>query len=187
MNDRDLTLVVEGPSDVTFMKAICLEIGLKNVRYFSGDGKISLVTLARNILVHEGGPVLVAMDADTCDEEQAEQARSLTRFIIQQLAPPRDFDVHVFIPELEISFFEAPGLLEKLLGKRIPAETMREGVAQPKATLKRLVPSNGKQFSMEHLLGMMDEKARASLLRAPQIDLLVRRIHDLLAAPVATH
>ncbi len=63
-----LTLVVEGPSDAEFVRAVLGKELTKQTRFFIGRGKMSLASLGRNILVDQGGPVLVVMDADTTNQ-----------------------------------------------------------------------------------------------------------------------
>ena len=180
---REMTIVVEGITDVVFMRALCGQLGLKKTRFFSGDGQISLATLARNILVHEGGPVLVIMDADTTDADQAEESRSLTKFVIQQLAHPSDFEVHAFVPALEVIYFEAPDFLESALGKTISANVLQEGMSNPKATLNRLASQNGKKSQVDQLAAAIDSTTMPLLLQSSQARLLIERIQSLMHAP----
>jgi hypothetical protein len=109
----ELNIVVEGQLDARLLRKYLPKIEGLTPRYFSGDGVVSLATLARNLLVHEEGMVLVVMDSDSLSAENAEQRRTMVMAALRQIAPEERFNVFVFRPEHEIVFFEAPEVLER--------------------------------------------------------------------------
>jgi len=114
-----LTIVVEGHMDVTLLRKYLPEIPELTTRFFAGDGRVSLPTVARNLLVHEGGPVLIVMDADSLDLDQAEQNRAMAIATLRRVAAEERFDVFAYLPEHEVIFFEAPEVLERRCGKSL--------------------------------------------------------------------
>ena len=155
MTGTSLTIVVEGQSDVDLIRTILGKELSSQVRFFAGQGKMSLASLGRNILVHEGGPILVVKDADTTNQQLIDEQRGFTRLALSRVATPGDFDVFLFVPTIEIVYFEAPAALRHLLGRDIPPETLREGAVLPKATLAALPrgkaagPLNGKHIDSD--------------------------------------
>jgi hypothetical protein len=138
MTESTLTIVVEGESDADYLRAILGKDLAKHVRFFVGRGKISLASLGRNILVHEGGPLLVVMDADTTNQRMADEQKGMARLALSRFASAEDFDVFQFVPTIEVIFFEAPEALNRFLKREVPDSTLRQGLLVPKVTLAAL-------------------------------------------------
>jgi hypothetical protein len=140
-----LYIVVEGPTDAQIIRNILGKELAGRLRFFATSGRTSLATVARNLLVHEGGPVLLVMDADTRNPQLVGELRSMTLMATSGVLPPNlprlsDWvQVFAFVPEIEVIFFEAPQSLEIILGKKIPEEKVQEGLLAPKATLAKLL------------------------------------------------
>ena len=75
MADSKLLVVVEGKTDATAIRAILGTVLARRPRFFAAHGRTSLVTVARNLFFHEGGPVLIVMDADTTTAHMVEGER----------------------------------------------------------------------------------------------------------------
>ncbi len=167
MSAERLIVVVEGKTDVLIIRAL-LGTELKTwMRFFAGQGRESLVTLARNLLVHEGSPILLVMDVATAElpsrnEMVAEAMRALSTF-----GAPGMFQVFTFIPEIEIVFFEAPAALQRTLGSALPAGVLEEGRVSPKTVLQRLL-AEAHIPNTEALMRKLDEEAIESLGRGKQ-------------------
>lgn len=142
MNEPALTIVVEGHSDVELVRALLGKELADSVRFFVGQGKLSLTSLARNILVDDGGPVFVVMDADTTNQQKADEQKGMVRLALSQVATPSDYSVFLFTPAIEAVFFEAPEALRGLLNRDVPSTTLRDGLLIPKATLTTLLGEN---------------------------------------------
>lgn len=67
MPAEKLIIVTEGKTDVLIIRALLNKELTAGMRFFAGQGRESLVTLGRNLLVHEGGPVLLVMDFSTAE------------------------------------------------------------------------------------------------------------------------
>src|SRR4051794_13028787 len=124
--NRDVKIIVEGVTDAQIIRAILGEALSKKVRIFAGQGRASLATVGRNVLFHEGGPVLLVMDSDTLDPQLTAELQSMTgvamsgaitsgvRPPVPPSADPPPFRVFTFVPEIEVVLFEAPEVLERL-------------------------------------------------------------------------
>lgn len=140
----ELNIVVEGQSDARLLRKYLPKVEGLTPRYFSGDGVVSLATLARNLLVHEEGVVLVVMDSDSLSAENAEQRRAMVMATLRQVAPEERFNVFVFRPEHEIVFFEAPEVLERYWPgqDQLPVAALERGLYAPKEELTKLLAAS---------------------------------------------
>jgi hypothetical protein len=140
-----LYVVVESRSDADLIRAILGNEIASRIRFFAAGGRASLATVGRNILVHEGGPILLVMDSETRSEQLVDEQKSMVFLAMSGVAPPnlaglREWvKVFAFVPEIEVIFFEAATVLELLLGKKVPEEKLQEGMLVPKATLTGLL------------------------------------------------
>jgi hypothetical protein len=102
----------------------CKDVHRVNARviakmFFGAQGYTSLASLARNILVKEGVPVLVVADADAVPPEQV---RDENMSAIKSIAPVAPFGVAVFSPSLEAVATEATEATSRSVHE-LPADT----------------------------------------------------------------
>src|SRR5260370_37428155 len=123
MSDCKLRIIAESPSDIHFIRKLLYQEPVFEMKFYASQGKVSAVTVGRNILVHEGGPVLLAIDSDTLDIERQREYEA-TALAAVEASYAREyitmqpfFKVFTFRPCIEIVFFEAPKSLELLLGR----------------------------------------------------------------------
>ena len=60
-------VVMEGELDLVLLRNYLPAEMLHDLRFYVCQGRMSPLTAARNILFHEGGTVMVIMDADTSE------------------------------------------------------------------------------------------------------------------------
>jgi hypothetical protein len=159
-----LSIVVEGRADAELLRKVLAADELRDVRFFAAGGRISLSTIGRNILVHEGAPVLVVMDADTLNPDVARHIPA---------------EVFSFVPEIEVVFFEAPGALAMALGRQPEKAEILQGVTSPKQTLGSLLKQAGIDPAMEALLAHVDERGVEALRRGKQMSSLIELLQHL--------
>lgn len=101
------------------------------LRFFAADGKMSVTSLARNILVHEPSCVVVVLDANGIDPLaiQREQAAAL-----ESIAPSTRYRILVFTPSLDHIVKEVIGHPANAAIPAEPMETLRR-----QADIRRLV------------------------------------------------
>jgi hypothetical protein len=110
MADSNLFIVVEGKTDAMAIRAILVAELARRARIFAAQGSISLVTVARNLFFHEGGPVLIVMDTDTTAPHLIEEQKALKRAAVGRLIPgtmngrERGVNVFAFVPGIEVIF-----------------------------------------------------------------------------------
>ena len=172
-----LSVVVEGRRDAELLRSLLSKDDLDGLRFFAAQGRISLSSVARNILIHEGCPVLVIMDADTLNAEVAEENRRLVKAVISHISAEVPIDVFSFVPEIEVVFFEAPAFLARKLGRELEPEERLQGLAAPKTTFSALLDQAG--LSSASLQGHIDENEALELRRGVQLSALIAMRRDL--------
>jgi hypothetical protein len=187
-----LKIVVEGVTDAQLVRAILGDELARESRFFAAQGRISLATVGRNILVHEGGPVLLVMDSDTLNPQLAAERQALNMVALRgaitsgaplSIVPALDtmpFKVFTFMPEIEAVFFEAPQALDQLLGKTTPQEKIKEGTFIPKKILAELLGDGKAPRDYQELLSHLDPKSQHALAAGPQARNLKAMVEALL-------
>ena len=138
-----LIIVAEGRTDVLLMRLLLSKELTTGMRFFAGQGRESLATLARNLLVHEGGPLLLVMDVATAELPFQDELLAQAMQTLSTVGTPGSFQVFTFTPEIEIIFFEAPDAVQRVLGIPLSAGVLEEGQACPKIILHRLLNEAG--------------------------------------------
>jgi hypothetical protein len=179
-NSLALNVVVEGITDAAILRAILRRDLLAAMSFYSAQGLTSVITVGRNLLVHEREPVLVIMDSDTLDVHQAEERKATARFALGHVAPGALFEVFVFVPEIEVIFFEAPEALGRALTRPIPKETAHEGLLAPKSTLNKLLSNTNSGATINSLLSAIDPALAKSFCAAGQARELTAAIEQML-------
>lgn len=180
MMDSLLSVVVNRAEDAALLRALLPAEHLERMRFYAAAGRVALATVGRNILVHEGGPVLIVMDSDTRNTNRADELRSITLAALRNFSPGGPLDVVTFIPETEVVFFETPAALERLLGTTMEESTLREGLLAPRATLDRLLRENGRGPGLPALLQSLGEEALDAVRSGPQACVLLDSVTSLL-------
>jgi hypothetical protein len=191
--DSELLIVVEGKTDAMAIRAILGADLARRARVFAAQGRTSLVTVARNLFFHEGGPVLIVMDADTTTAPMVEEQKALTRAAVESLIPgimncgDRGVEVFAFVPEIEVIFFEAPPALELLLGEPVPPAAVEEGLLIPHKTLAALLARKGPLDKVTMLYTQLADPEMAHLIaQGTQATALRDTVTSILAPAVPT-
>jgi hypothetical protein len=143
----NFTLVVEGNNDAMLLKRVIKDKLGFEPRCFSAQGRMSISTLLRNVIVHEGGPLLAVIDADTADAMASQERISLIRAAVQPVVSGDQVAVFAFLPELEVVFVEAPAVLQRYVGAPPPGEVWNDfGNSAPKRFLQRIIGANESHF-----------------------------------------
>lgn len=176
-----LSVVVEGRTDADLLRKVLPREDLAGLRFFAAQGRISLSTVARNILVHEGESVLVVMDADTLNRDAAEESRQIVKAAVSHVAAHVPLEVFSFVPEIEVVFFEAPDYLAKRLGRELGQAEILQGLASPKRMITALMNQTGLDLGLTSLFAHNDEKATADLRQGTQLAALIGVLRSLVA------
>jgi hypothetical protein len=178
-----LNVVVEGPTDASILRALLSKAQKAKMRFYSAGGRISLASVARNLLVHEGTPVLVVMDADTHNLGHAEELQDMTKLAMRTVAPSVPSDTFAFIPTIEAIFFESPQALQRLLGKRVPEEKLEEGAIAPRETLAKLLGDDGSKRKFPEWVTRIPPDIASQLASGRQASAFNATIDSMLSSP----
>jgi hypothetical protein len=181
-----MIIVCEGLSEVHLLRKLMGRELTGDMKFYASQGRSSLVSLARNLIVHEGGPVFLVMDADSTNAHVREELEAITTVAMHGaasggtfLAIPGLFKLFMFVPEIEAVFFEAPEVLERVTGKPISQDVVEGGLKAPAATLAKLT-GNSKPVAVDLLSAKLDEKALDMLRKGKQALAFRMNIEELL-------
>jgi hypothetical protein len=150
-------------------------------RFFTGVGRPSPSTLGQSVLVREGGPVLVVIDGETLSPRKAAEERDMARGMLQLISTPDSGDAFVFVPGLEVIFFETPGVLLGRFGAEAVTESIIErGHYLPEDTLAKVLSPSG--LSKEDFFKSLTSEELEVLRRGPQASKLIAAVEKLAAA-----
>jgi hypothetical protein len=184
-----LSVVVESKTAASLVRAILGKELAGKLQFFATDGRIAPATVGRNILVHEGGPVLLVLDSNTRSPRLVEERKSLAFLATSGVAQP-DFPrlndwvkVFLFVPEIEVVFFEAPQSLEGILGQRISESTVQEGSLAPNATLEKLLAEG--QGDYQALVASLNSRVANALATGGQAMALKATVESMMIPAVS--
>jgi hypothetical protein len=190
MNEIKLRIVTEGINDIHLIRKLLHQELVDGMKFYASQGKVSAVTVARNILVHEGGPLLLVVDADTLDVERQREYEE-TALAAVDIAYPREyyalqplFKVFTFRPCIEVVFFEAPKALELLIGKKLSESDIEQGKAIPKKLLPQLMGIKDSLW-LDSLTRKIDDAAADLLRDGEQATRLRETVNSLLPMTVS--
>lgn len=154
--DPELIVVVEHRAEAVLVA--CLLDATRGIapRFFVSEERTGLATLARNILVHEGGPVLVVINSQTTDEKAAAEKKGFVDAAIRYVANEDAFGVVAFTPSIEIIAFEKPSVLMRYVDDTGAAEPLLAlGALDPSGTLHRAL--GGSEAAEQFYRGLSTE------------------------------
>jgi len=161
------TVVAEELLDAVFLNRVIERALSVTPRFFTGDGQIALTSLARNILVHDGGPVFVVIDAETMNGDTAAEACAMTRMALGHVSANDAFDVCAFVPQLEVVFFEAADVLRRHFADHVHDVELELGRFSPAQMLDSLLARSGRDT--ESFIRALDDCDLDALLSGPQL------------------
>lgn len=176
---KSLTVVVEARADAALLRRLFESLEAGDLRFFAGAGRMALSTVARNLLVHEPGSVLLVMDADSHDAGRVAETRAMTEAVLRRVAGEQQFAVFPFVPELEVVFFEAPDVLRKRFPSLRESETpIAVGQVAPRQQFCGLLAGTG--MSREQFYRSLDDGDIAALRTGAQAGRLLALVHEMM-------
>ncbi|MCE7982844.1 MAG: hypothetical protein DYG89_16805 [Caldilinea sp. CFX5] len=167
-----IQIVVEGNRDALILSTLLADCKNVNLRFRIAEGKNAAHSLARTLQVQFHEPVALILDADTNDaaavEEQQVAYTAYLRFTSQGVP----FTVFLMVPTIEIIFFNAPEILEKLLGKKLTERDLAVSEYAPRLILDNYLQASG--INMENFIARLQEQ-HLQILRNVEPILALRR------------
>jgi hypothetical protein len=175
-----INIVVETPPSVPLLRRL-LDGTNCSCRFFAGERRTSPSELGQSVLVHEGGPVLVVIDGETLSPRKAAEERDMARGLMQLISTPDYCDAFVFVPGLEVIFFEAPGVLIRHFGAdQIKESVIERGHYLPDDTLAKVLSTSGR--SKEEFFKSLGSEDLEELRQGPQARKLIAAVEKLAAS-----
>lgn len=178
-------IIAEGLHDIVLLKKYLPHMEGLSLRWFAAQGKISLSTLARNILVHEGGPVFIVADSDTLKERRMEDERAMLLALLGNVAGREAFEVFCYMPEHEVVFFEAPQILQNYFKEKLEPHIIELGKRDAKHTLDTLLKPRG--ITRAQWYDELTQQDCEALRRGDQATKLLEKFDQLLSLTETEH
>lgn len=175
-------VLVEGPTDLAFLRRILPDDLLDDVQFVNTNGKGGMASLARSLLVVRNSPVVVLTDADSFNTDAIEERRQSTEALIRAANAAIPVKVVTAVPEIEAWFFAVPEMLEKLLGQQISAEWLAIGQRDPKGVLERLAAATGKKWDVNQAISALSADDVEKIRAIPEVAELVSFLHEMQAS-----
>jgi hypothetical protein len=177
---QQVLFVVEGETDAAVLRKL-LPKSFTNVRFFAAGGRMSLASLARNLLIHEGAPVMVVADGGTLDADRLQEDRANLQLALRNVAPGGRFGVFLFVPEIEVLFFESEQVVEAIsAGTSVSLVAAEYGKALPRRTLAEIL--RGESFGS--WLETIDPQTWDMVRGGEQAQSFLGAVHKLLSRPL---
>jgi hypothetical protein len=174
-----INVVVKARSFPSLLREL-FQVANCSFQFFAAESRTSPSALGQSILVHEGGPLLVVKDGETLNPSKAEEERGMARFLLERFSMPDDCDAFVFVPALEVVFFEAPGVLIGRFGAEIVTDPVIErGHYLPGDTLAKVLAPSG--LDKEDFFKSLTSQELDELRRGPQAGKLIAAVERLAA------
>ncbi|HET7231041.1 MAG TPA: hypothetical protein VFJ16_13605 [Longimicrobium sp.] len=162
-----VTIFVEGTAEQNLLGRLLADLpAAVNVRVVAAGNADDARPRARKELLFHQRPTLLVIDADSVDADRVEQQQRELEAYLAWGGNGLPYQVVQFVPTMEAVFFDAPDVLEHLVGRKVDELMLAAGEIAPKAVLQRI--------------GVPDVEARLDRLTADDIRKL--RGHPAIAA-----
>jgi hypothetical protein len=149
-------VVAAEQSDVELLRRLLDEELRREVKFFAGDG-LDGVTSGARTLVSQGRPVAIVIDAYASEPEAVRFRQQSMEEVVGIVAGKRPFRVIMAVPALEIIFFEAPALLERMYPGRLSPWVLEIASLSTRRALKMLDPALDPQTFRKRVLDELKE------------------------------
>jgi hypothetical protein len=174
-------VVTEGDWDRLLLERLLAdELASKLVQIWNSHGYNAALSTARSLAAVRAVPVGLVLDADTINSEGVADRRSYLEEALGSAAASAPWSVFLAVPELEIIFYDAPGLVEELFGVTLNELQRELARVQPKRELEKLMPQR-QITSRAQLLDVLSQEQILLLRDTP----LVRDIRDFVQHAVS--
>jgi hypothetical protein len=170
-------VVTEGALDKDILKLLISQDLSGDVEIVDGGSLSGATSMARSLLVRRRVPVALVADAHSTSPELIEERELGLRGLLENISADTPSKVILVVPELEGIFFEAPSILERILGIEIPATTVVLAQASSEKALGELLQKQRKYQSLRDLLDALSPADLAQLRETKPIAELNRFLH----------
>jgi hypothetical protein len=144
-------VVTKDQFDGELLKSLIKAKGLKQARVFVGGNRSSAESLASTLMVAKQLPVALILDAEVYGASRVESSRRQLEALMGAMTSLEEWRLILMVPEMEIVFFQVPGLFEALglpapspeqllISEYVPTKVLEEIVAPVAAKRARKTP-----------------------------------------------
>ncbi len=172
-------ILVEGATDVSFLRRVLTEEVLKDAELVNAGGSLGIPSLARSLLVRRKRPIAVVMDSDSLEKEVIEERQQTTEDFIRAADASVPIKVIVVVPEIEAWLFAVPSRIEKLVGQTVSSDLLALGKRDPKGVLQQLARKSQKEWSTERAITSLDADDITRIRSIPEVAELSAFLEDV--------
>lgn len=174
-------VVTEGESDRRLLELLLADELTSNlVQIWNSHGYNAALSTARSLAAVRAVPVALVLDADTINEEGVADRRNYLEEALGSAAASAPWSVFLAVPELEIIFYDAPGVVEATFGVTLNELQRELANVQPKRELEKLMLPR-QITSVTQLLDLLSQEQMALLRETP----LVREIREFVQSAIS--
>jgi hypothetical protein len=167
-------VAVKGETAGAILQAVLPRLLVKSAPIIVVGERSGLASVARTYLVTRYKPVAVLVDTYSRNEGMIHERVQSMEEVLKLVSGRIPIKVIPVVPEIEIVFFEAVGLLEKLFGPGLPSDVFLLARFSPKEALEQLFSRHSGPHDLASLLERLDEQDLAALR-------LTRPVSELIA------
>lgn len=149
----NVTLVTQGPVATRLLEQLLVQHALLRssaIRVRDGGGHGGSFSKARTILTVRREPVAVLVDMEAAEPAYMADRRELLESLLDEAAPPWAWRLILFVPEVELLFFQDERLLRELVRPAMPsAEQLRQARETPRKVLCELLATRADNYAQE--------------------------------------
>jgi Domain of unknown function (DUF4276) len=183
-------MLVEGPTDVAFLRRILTEKALRGTELVDAGGSSGIPSLARSVIVRRRCPVAVLMDSDSVDPDMIDERKQSTEDLIRAADASVPVKVVVVIPEIETWFLATPDAIGRILGQRPSEDWIALAKRDPKRSLTRLAEQNNRIWNSIQAIESLktqDIKRIRALPEVAELSTFILGEHDRVEAQREHH
>jgi len=166
-------VVVEELKDEQILRALLPPAVADGVAFGVAGSRGTPAITASTLLVTRRQPVALVLDAKTIDPRFAREIARDNEEVLKYVAGKIPIKVVAFLPTIEIIFFEAAPVLERVLGLPVPGELLAEARGNPKDVLTKLLRTHPQVKDLPALLARLTEEDREALRATAAIASLI--------------
>jgi hypothetical protein len=167
-------VIVKGQTDVEILKALLPHEIVDSISTVTAGERSNLTSVARTLLVTQHKPVAILVKAESQDETLIQQQRQTTEDLVKAVSGKVPVKVILLVPEIEIVFFQAPRVIERVFGPALPDELVILARDNPKAALSQLFARKMPgPHNLRAVLDRLDDEDIESLRSTPPIRELI--------------
>jgi hypothetical protein len=172
---------VEGRTDEEFLRRVLPAELTNETEFVQAGSSAGMTSLARSLLARRRTPLAVLMDADSLDPEVIADRRESTEELIQAAAGSVPVKVVLVVPEIEAWFFAVPGLIERVLGEKAPADLLALGARDPKGVLEQLSQRGTTGWNSLRAIDTLDPQEVEQIRARPDVTELSQFLQKVIA------